>query len=72
MVVTVLSLGLFIAIRASARRQHLDRWVQAIAIQSASTTHSPDIRVILYRRQLFNSVNNFIFIGLWPLAGADS
>ena len=26
--------------------------------------------VILYRRQLFNSVKNFIFIGLWPLAGA--
>jgi hypothetical protein len=26
--------------------------------------------VILYRRQLFNSVNNFIFIALWPLAGA--
>ena len=27
--------------------------------------------VILYRRQLFNSVTNFIFMGLWPLVGAD-
>ena len=26
--------------------------------------------VILYRRQLFKSVTNFIFMGLWPLAGA--
>ena len=26
--------------------------------------------VILYRRQLFKSVNNFIFMGLWPLLGA--
>ncbi len=26
--------------------------------------------VILYRRQLFLSVGNFIFMGLWPLAGA--
>ncbi len=26
--------------------------------------------VILYRRQLFKSVRNFIFMGLWPLAGA--
>lgn len=26
--------------------------------------------VILYRRQLFKSVGNFIFIGLWPLVGA--
>ena len=26
--------------------------------------------MILYRRQLFKSVNNFIFIGLWPLLGA--
>jgi amino acid transporter len=26
--------------------------------------------VILYRRQLFKSVRNFIFMGLWPLLGA--
>ena len=26
--------------------------------------------VILYRRQLFKSVGNFIFMGLWPLLGA--
>lgn len=26
--------------------------------------------VILYRKQLFKSVNNFIFMGLWPLLGA--
>ena len=26
--------------------------------------------VILYRRQLFRSVGNFIFMGLWPLVGA--
>jgi len=26
--------------------------------------------VILYRRQLFKSVGNFIFMGLWPLVGA--
>jgi hypothetical protein len=26
--------------------------------------------VILYRRQLFKSVKNFIFMGLWPLLGA--
>jgi hypothetical protein len=26
--------------------------------------------VILYRRHLFKSVGNFIFMGLWPLVGA--
>ena len=26
--------------------------------------------VILYRRQLFRSVGNFIFMGLWPFVGA--
>jgi hypothetical protein len=26
--------------------------------------------VVLYRRQLFKSVGNFIFMGLWPLLGA--
>ena len=26
--------------------------------------------VVLYRRQLFKSVSNFIFMGLWPLLGA--
>ena len=26
--------------------------------------------VILYRRLLFKSVSNFIFIGLWPLLGS--
>ena len=31
--------------------------------------HSIRLRHI-ERRQLFNSVNNFIFIGLWPLLGA--
>jgi len=25
---------------------------------------------VLYRRQLFKSVSNFIFMGLWPLLGA--
>jgi amino acid transporter len=27
--------------------------------------------VVLFRRQLFKSVNNFVFMGLWPLIGAS-
>ena len=26
--------------------------------------------VVLYRRQLFRSKSNFLFMGLWPLVGA--
>ena len=72
MVVTVLSLGLFIASQyIGSVGQHLDRRVTAIAIQICIYYGLAGISVvILYRRQLFNSVNNFIFIGLWPLAGA--
>jgi amino acid transporter len=72
MVVTVLSLGLFIASQSIGSVGNiLTDGYNAIAIQIciyyALAGYSV---VILYRRQLFKSAKNFIFIGLWPLAGA--
>ena len=72
MVVTVLSLVLFVASQyiGSVGNILIDGYT-AIAIQICIYYGLAGVSVvILYRRQLFNSVNNFIFIGLWPLAGA--
>jgi amino acid transporter len=72
MVVTVLSLGLFVASQyvGSVGNILVDGY-NAIAIQICIYYSLAGISVvILYRRQLFKSVNNFIFIGLWPLLGA--
>src|SRR3984957_16881262 len=71
-VVTVLSLGLFVASQyvGSVGNILVDGY-NAIAIQICIYYSLAGISVvILYRRQLFKSFNNFIFIGLWPLLGA--
>jgi amino acid transporter len=72
MVVTVLSLGLFVASQyvGSVGNILVDGY-NAIAIQICIYYSLAGLAVvILYRRQLFNSVSNFVFIGLWPLLGA--
>ena len=71
-VVTILSLGLFIASQyiGSVGNILVDGY-NAIAIQICIYYSLAGISVvILYRRQLFLSVSNFIFIGLWPALGA--
>ncbi len=72
MVVTVLSLVLFVLSQyiGSVGNILIDGYY-AIAIQICIYYGLAGLSVvILYRRQLFDSVNNFIFIGLWPLLGA--
>jgi amino acid transporter len=72
MVVTVLSLGLFVASQyvGSVGNILVDGFT-AIAIQICIYYGLAGFSVvILYRHQLFDSVKNFIFIGLWPLLGA--
>jgi amino acid transporter len=72
MTVTVLSLGLFVASQyVGSVANILNDGYTAIAIQICIYYSLAGISVvILYRRQLFKSANNFIFIGLWPLLGA--
>ncbi len=72
MVVTVLSLVLFVGSQyIGSVGNILTDGYYAIAIQICIYYGLAGISVvILYRRQLFTSVGNFIFIGLWPLAGA--
>jgi amino acid transporter len=71
-VVTVLSLGIFVASQyVGSVSNILNDGYNAIAIQICIYYSLAGLSVvILYRRQLFKSVNNFIFIGLWPLLGA--
>jgi amino acid transporter len=71
-VVTVLSLGLFVASQyVGSVGDILNDGANAIAIQICIYYSLAGLSVvILYRRQLFNSAKNFIFIGLWPLLGA--
>ena len=71
-VVTVLSLGIFVASQyVGSVSNILNDGYNAIAIQICIYYSLAGLSVvILYRRQLFRSVNNFIFIGLWPMLGA--
>jgi amino acid transporter len=71
-VVTVLSLGIFVASQyVGSVSNILNDGYNAIAIQICIYYSLAGLSVvILYRRQLFKSVNNFIFIGLWPMLGA--
>jgi amino acid transporter len=72
MTVMVLSLGLFVASQyIGSVANILNDGYTAIAIQICIYYGLAGLSVvILYREQLFKSVNNFIFIGLWPLLGA--
>ncbi len=72
MVVTVLSLLFFVGSQyiGSVGNILVDGY-NAIAIQICIYYGLAGFAVvILYRHQLFRSMNNFIFIGLWPLLGA--
>jgi amino acid transporter len=71
-VVTIISLALFVG------SQHigtigsiLSDAINAIGLQICIYYSLAGLAVVaLYRRQLFMSVTNFIFMGLWPLVGA--
>ncbi len=71
-VVTVLSLGLFLGSQfVGSISSILADAINAIGLQIAIYYGLAGFAVvILYRRQLFKSVSNFVFMGLWPLIGA--
>jgi len=71
-VIAVLSLGLFIGSQyLGTIAEKLAMGYSAIGIQICFYYCLAGLSVvILYRRQIFKSVSNFIFIGLWPLLGA--
>jgi amino acid transporter len=70
--VTVISLALFVASQyVGSVYNILQDGYSAIGIQICIYYALAGFSVIvLYRRQLFKSVKNFIFMGLWPLLGA--
>ena len=70
--VTVISLALFVASQYIGSVYNiLQDGYSAIGIQICIYYALAGFSVIvLYRRQLFKSVKNFIFMGLWPLLGA--
>ena len=71
-VVTIFSLALFIGSQkiGSIANILIDGY-NAIGLQICIYYSLAGLAVvILYRRQLFKSVKNFIFMGLWPLLGA--
>jgi amino acid transporter len=72
MVVAVLSLLMFIGSQyVGSISQILNDGYAAIGIQICFYYGLAGLSVvILYRKQLFKSVKNFIFMGLWPLLGA--
>ncbi len=72
MVVTVISLALFVASQYIGSVYNiLQDGYSAIGIQICIYYALAGYSVIvLYRRQLFKSVKNFVFMGLWPLVGA--
>jgi amino acid transporter len=72
MVVTVISLGLFIGGQfIGSVSSILSDGIDAIGLQICIYYCLAGLAVVvLYRRQLFMSVTNFIFMGLWPLIGA--
>ena len=71
-VVTVLSLGLFVGSQyVGSISSILTDAINAIGLQIAIYYSLAGFAVIiLYRRQIFRSASNFVFMGLWPLVGA--
>ena len=71
-VVTVISLGLFVGSQyIGSVATILNDGYSAIGLQICLYYSMAGLSVvILYRRQLFKSVKNFLFMGLWPLLGA--
>jgi amino acid transporter len=71
-VAAVISLGLFVGSQYIGSISNiLTDGYNAIGLQICIYYGLAGISVvILYRRQLFKSVGNFIFMGLWPLVGA--
>ncbi|MDE3083007.1 MAG: APC family permease [Acidobacteriota bacterium] len=71
-VVTILSLGLFIGSQyVGSISSILTDAISAIGLQIAIYYSLAGLAVVmLYRRQLFKSASNFLFMGLWPLLGA--
>jgi amino acid transporter len=71
-VVTIISLVLFIGSQyIGSVATILSDGYNAIGLQICIYYGLAGISVVvLYRRQLFKSVKNFIFMGLWPLLGA--
>jgi len=71
-VVTIISLALFVGSQYIGSVSNiLSDGYNAIGIQICIYYGLAGYSVvILYRRQLFKSVKNFIFMGLWPLLGA--
>ena len=72
MVVAVLSLLMFVGSQyVGSISQILNDGYAAIGIQICFYYGLAGLSVvILYRKQLFKSVKNFVFMGLWPLLGA--
>jgi hypothetical protein len=72
MVVALLSLGLFVGSQYIGNISTImSAGYSAIGLQICFYYSLAGLSVvILYRRQIFKSFSNFIFIGLWPLLGA--
>jgi amino acid transporter len=71
-VVTIISLALFVGSqKIGSIGSILSDAINAIGLQICIYYSLAGLAVVvLYRRQLFLSVTNFIFMGLWPLVGA--
>ncbi len=71
-VVAVISLGLFIGSNyIGSLSTIMTDAISAIGLQIAVYYALAGFAVVvLYRKQLFKSIGNFIFMGLWPLVGA--
>lgn len=71
-VVTIISLGLFLGSQYfGSIGSILTDAINAIGLQICIYYCLAGLAVVaLYRKQLFLSVTNFIFMGLWPLVGA--
>jgi amino acid transporter len=71
-VVTIISLGLFIGSRYfGSIGSILTDAINAIGLQICIYYSLAGLAVVaLYRKQLFNSPTNFLFMGLWPFVGA--
>ncbi len=70
--VAVISLGLFVgSLYVGSIQTILTAGYNAIGLQICLYYSLAGLSVVvLYRRQLFKSVGNFIFMGAWPLLGA--
>jgi amino acid transporter len=71
-IVTVISLGLFVGSQyVGSISSILTDAIDAIGLQICIYYSLAGLAVVaLYRKQLFKSPTNFIFMGLWPLIGA--